>query len=291
MKKKIAIPMLSLGLALVLGAGVAEAQRSQAATLSDIQRVEYDLQNLDDSLAALSTSHPRYREFQDRADEIRDDVTFLKVQIRRGQRSNPPGLGATKGEVDNLRESIRTLQNDIDNALNRRLSGNATLPEGTEIQVRLEQALSSKTAQVEDRVEASVALPVSVDGRVVIPAGTRVQGTVTSVQRGERPVKGGKLELRFDSIYLDDRTRKDLRAQVVSVKENLDLGGDNARRAGIGAVLGGVIGRVIGGTKGAIIGAVLGGGGALAAGLGEDVELPAGTILALRLERPVDVTR
>jgi hypothetical protein len=52
-----------------------------------------------------------------------------------------------------------------------------------------------------------------------------------------------------------------------------------------------VIGQVIGGTKGAIIGAVLGGGGALAAKLGEDVDLPAGTILTLRLERSLDVTR
>jgi len=289
--RKLAIVSLCLGLALVAGVQPALAQRSQAATLADIQGVEYDLQNLDDSLAALSTTHPRYREFQDRADEIRDDVTFLKVQIRRGQRSNPPVLGATKGEVDNLRRSIRTLQSDIDSALDRRLSGSATLPEGTEMQVRLEQPLSSKTAKVEDRVDASVAVPVVVDGRVVVPAGTRVQGTVTGVQRGERPVKGGKLELRFDSIYLDDRTRKDLRAQVVSVKDDFNLGGGNAKRAGIGAVLGGVIGKVIGGTKGAIIGAVLGGGGALAAGLGEDVELPAGTILALRLERPVDVTR
>jgi hypothetical protein len=289
--KKLAIVSLGLGLALVAGVQPALAQRSQAATLADIQGVEYDLQNLDDSLAALSTTHARYREFQDRADEIRDDVTFLKVQIRRGQRSNPPVLGATKGEVDNLRQSIRTLQSDIDNATDRRFSGSGTVAEGTEIQVRLDQALSSKTAQVEDQVEASVAVPVVINGRVVIPAGTRVRGTVTSVQRGERPVRGGKLELRFDSIYLDDRTRRDLRAQVVNVKDDFDLGGDNAKRAGIGAVLGGVIGRVIGGTKGAIIGAVLGGGGALAAGLGEDVELPAGTIMTLRLERPLEVTR
>jgi hypothetical protein len=42
MNKKIAIPVLGLGLALVLGARPVEAQRSQAATLSDIQKVEYD---------------------------------------------------------------------------------------------------------------------------------------------------------------------------------------------------------------------------------------------------------
>src|SRR5437867_3552973 len=200
---KLATLSLCLGLALVV-ARPAAAQGTQAATTQDIQRLQYDLQNLDDSLTALSTSHPRYQEFQDRANDIRDEVTYLKVQIRRGQRSKPPGLGATRSEVEDLRQSIASLQSDIDNALNRRFSGSATLPEGT---------------------------------------------------------------------------------------ENIDLGGDNAKRAGIGAVLGGVIGQVIGGTKGAIIGAVLGGGGALAAKLGEDVDLPAGTILTLRLERALDVTR
>jgi hypothetical protein len=287
---KLATLSLCLGLALVV-ARPAAAQGTQAATTQDIQRLQYDLQNLDDSLSALSTSHPRYQEFQDRANDIRDDVTYLKVQIRRGQRSQPPVLGATRSEVEDLRQSIASLQSDIDNALNRRFSGTGTLPEGTEIQVRLEQPLSSKTAQVEDRVEASVALPVQLDGRVVMPAGTRVRGVVSGVQRAQRPIKGGRLDLQFDSIYPDDRTRMDLRASVVSVKENIDLKGDNAKRAGIGAVLGGVIGQVIGGTKGAIIGAVLGGGGALAAKLGEDVDLPAGTILTLRLERALGVTR
>ncbi len=287
---KLASLSLSLGLALVF-ARPAMAQRTEAATMQDIQRLQYDLQNLDDSLAALSTSHPRYQEFQDRANDVRDEVTYLKVEIRRGQRTQPPGLGATRAEVDDLRRSIASLQDDIDGALNRRFSGSGTLPEGTEIQVRLEQPLSSRTARIEDRFETSVAVPVELDGRVIVPAGTRVRGIVTGVQRGERLVKGGRLDLSFDSIYPDDRTRRDMRARVVSIKENLDLHGDNAKRAGIGAVLGGVIGSVIGGTKGAIIGAVLGGGGALAAKLGEDVELPPGTILTLRLERPLDVTR
>ncbi len=287
---KLATLSLCLGLALIV-ARPAAAQGTQAATTQDIQRLQYDLQNLDDSLTALSSTHPRYQEFQDRANDIRDEVTYLKVQIRRGQRSQPPVLGATRSEVEDLRQSIASLQSDIDIALNRRFSGTGTLPEGTEIQVRLEQPLSSRTAQVEDRVEASVALPVQLDGRVVLPAGTRVRGVVSGVQRAERLVKGGRLDLRFDSIYPDDRTRKDLRASVVSVKEKIDLSGDNAKRAGIGAVLGGVIGQVIGGTKGAIIGAVLGGGGALAAKLCEDVDLPAGTIFTLRLERALDITR
>ena len=287
---KLASLSLCLGLALIF-ARPAAAQSTEAATTQDIQRLQYDLQNLDDSLAALSTSHPRYQEFQDRANDIRDEVTYLKVQIRRAQGKQPPGLGSTRAEVSDLRRSIATLQDDIDGALNRRFSGSGTLPEGTEIQVRLEQPLSSRTARLEDRFDASIAVPVEIDGRVVLPAGTRVRGIVTGVQKAERLVKGGRLDLTFDSVYPDDRTRRDMRGSVVSIKENVNLGGDNAKRAGIGAVLGGVIGSVIGGTKGAIIGAVLGGGGALAAKLGEDVELPAGTILTVRLERALDVTR
>ncbi|PYQ15862.1 MAG: hypothetical protein DMF80_07340 [Acidobacteria bacterium] len=289
--RKLSVLFFCLGLALVLGSRPAVAQESQAATTADIQRLQYDLQNLDDSLAALSTSHPRYQEFQGRADDIRDEVTYLKVELRRAQRSRTPGVGATRAEVEDLRRSIADLRGDIDAALNRRFSGRGTLPEGSEIQVRLEQPLSSRTARVEDRFEASVALPVQLEGRVVIPAGIRVRGIVRDAQPAERLVKGGRLDLTFDSIYFDDRTRTDLRTRVVSVKEKIDLGGENAKRAGIGAVLGGVIGQVIGGTKGAIIGAVLGGGGALAAKLGEDVELPAGAILTLQLERPLDVTR
>ena len=113
---KLATLSLCLGLALVV-ARPAAAQGTQAATTQDIQRLQYDLQNLDDSLTALSNSHPRYQEFQDRANDIRDEVTYLKVQIRRGQRSKPPGLGATRSEVEDLRQSIASLQSDIDNAL------------------------------------------------------------------------------------------------------------------------------------------------------------------------------
>src|SRR5207245_4137677 len=158
---------------------------------------------------------PRYQQFPDRANDIRDDVTYLQVQIRRGQRSRPPVLGATRSEVEELRQSIASLQSDIDNALNRRFSGRGTLPEGSEIQVRLEQPLSSRTARVEDRFEASVALPVQLEGRVVIPAGIRVRGIVRDAQPAERLVKGGRLDLTFDSIYFEDSPRTDLRARGV----------------------------------------------------------------------------
>jgi len=64
---------------------------------------------------------------------------------------------------------------------------------------------------------------------------------------------------------------------------------DTAKKAGMGALLGAVLGKVVGGTEGAIIGLVVGAGGAIAATKGDDVELPEGSVLTLRLERPLTV--
>jgi len=55
--------------------------------------------------------------------------------------------------------------------------------------------------------------------------------------------------------------------------------------AGAGAILGGILG----GVKGAVLGAVIGAGGAIAATDGKDVELPAGSIIRIRLDSPLNV--
>jgi uncharacterized protein YcfJ len=133
-----------------------------------------------------------------------------------------------------------------------------------------------------------VAAPVRSRGLVVIPAGVRVLGVVSNVERGERPSKAGRLDLSFHAIYLDDRTRTEMRTRVVQIEQDVDRG-DQAKKAGIGAVLGGVLGSMIGGKKGAVIGVLAGGAGGVLAKTGEDAVLPAGTILTLSLERPLTV--
>jgi hypothetical protein len=59
--------------------------------------------------------------------------------------------------------------------------------------------------------------------------------------------------------------------------------------AGAGAGVGGVVGGILGGVKGAILGAVIGAGGAIAATDGKDVELPAGSIIRIRLDQDLTV--
>ena len=59
--------------------------------------------------------------------------------------------------------------------------------------------------------------------------------------------------------------------------------------AGVGAGVGGLVGGILGGLKGAILGAVIGAGGAIAATDGKDINLPAGTIVRIRMDSPVDL--
>jgi len=264
------------------------ADHPGSARPRDIQELQYDLERLDDSLAAMDTRDPNYGEFRDRSDRVREDVTFLSEELRRHQRYPFEGEGATRSKVAEIRRDIADLQADIDRSGSYRRSSGTAVPEGMDLRIRLDEGISSETARPEDRVEASLAQSVRVDGRVAIPAGARVLGVVRGVERAHRPSKGGRLDLVFDRIYLNDGSQLDMRAHVVSLEGDLDEKGEHA---GIGAVIGGVLGAIVGGKKGAVIGAIVGGTGSVVARSGDDLDLPAGTVLTLRLDRPLDLRR
>jgi len=291
MKKLAALPAAAL--LVVLAAFPAAADHPGSATTADIRRVQADLYNLEEAVRNLPTTHARYNEFKDRVEEVRENVTFLRVQIRRHQRAGGgEGTGASVADVNWVRQEIRTLHDDILNATNRRMSrgSSVTIPEGTEIQVRLDTPLSSRTARPEDRFEGTVMMPVYVDNRMLVEAGARVRGTVVMAEPAERPARGGKLDLAFNSLELEDGTRVDVRSRVVSISENIDKS-ETGQKAGIGAALGTLLGSVIGGKKGALVGLIVGGAGGAITTRGEEVELPEGTILTLRTERPATLRR
>ena len=287
--KKLLSVIGPLVLATAVAAPPASAyQATSNARYYDVQRLQDDLYVLQDSLGALPTSNRRYREFDDRANALRQEITQLKDDVDRGRT-------VSRDTVDRLRTRIHAIHGEIDTILDRGYSGrrtgtNLSLPEGTDVSVRLEQPLSSRTARVEDRFEATVARPVYVDGRVVVPDGSRVQGTVTEAQRAQRPARGGRLNLSFDRLLLDDGTTVDLDARLVQVKEDIASGG-TVKQGAIGAAIGGILGKVLGGTKGAIVGVLLGGAGGAISSSGDDVELPEGTVFELQLERDATVQR
>lgn len=282
--------LLLLSLVLTMaGASTALADHPTGATMEDLRQLQAEVDRLDDSLAQMNAGSARTEEFRQRENDIRDELVWLRGQVRRHQRDESQGLGASKADVEQIRQSIVDLRTDVDRTLGRttRRSGSEVIsvPNGTEMTVRLDTALSSKTARREDRVEATVAESVRVDGQVQIPAGTRVRGIVQDVQPAERPSKGGRLDLEFDQLVMANGRRVDIRSSVASLEES----GIDKKRAGLGAVLGGILGGVLEGKTGAVIGVLVGGGGAVVASKGDDVELPAGTVVNLRLERPVAV--
>ena len=269
---------------------VPAAAQSTAATRSDLRQLQAEVERLDDSLAQVRDADPRAREFRRRADAIRDDLNRLK-DVATESRENREALGVSKAEVDAVRQATIDLRRDIDGSMaadsRSRASGALEIPDGTEIAVRLERRISSKTARVEDRIEASVAEPVRVGGTVAVPTGATVTGIVQAVEAASRPAHGGRLELSFDSLETAGGRTVSIRSRVVSLQED----GVDKSKVGLGAVLGGVLGAVLDGGKGALIGAIVGGGGAVVGTKGDEVELPAGTVLTLRLDRSVPVAR
>jgi hypothetical protein len=272
-------------LALLCPAAPTTAQTGNEATLDDLQHLQEDLANLDADLAALEPGDPRTDEFRKRADEIRDETVYLKVKMEHHQREGGSGTGVSSEEVARVRRMVDDLRGDMDRAFGPP-EGELRLEEGTSIEVRLAHALSSSTARREDPVEAAVAEPVRAGGVLALPAGTEVRGVVRDVEPAQRPSKAGRIEIEFDSVYLD-HTRLDMRGHVAEIRES----GERAKKAGIGAAVGGILGGILGGKGGAIAGILIGGGGSVVATKGEDVELPAGTVLTVRLERPLVITR
>lgn len=82
----------------------------------------------------------------------------------------------------------------------------AGLPEGTEVRVRTESELSSKTSEAGDTVYLRVSDPVKYNGRIVIPDGARVIGRISSARHRGVFGRSGKLELAVDSVKIGDNT-------------------------------------------------------------------------------------
>jgi len=163
-----------------------------------------------------------------------------------------------------------------------------TVPEGGIIEVKLDQTLASNRNHPGDTFEATVARPVEVDGKVVIPEGTPVQGRVVYARRSGRLSGVAQLRLTLDSVQVD-QTSYELHTNTVGRR-----GGNHKKRniALIGGGSGGgvLIGAIAAGGEGALIGGPIGAGAGLtvAALTGKkDFVLPAETRLSFRLHQSV----
>jgi len=164
----------------------------------------------------------------------------------------------------------------------------ATIPAGTAIVATLESTVSTKSSDVGDPVVLRTAEPLKLDENTVIPEGIVVRGEVTHVKGGGRIAGAPELTLRFGRLEVDGEDYA-IQAEPFRVRGKNDAA-ESAITIGGGAVVGGVVGAVAGSAaKGALIGAVLGTGVAVATD-GDDIVLPKGTKLRVRLADPVTVS-
>ncbi|MCW5980806.1 MAG: hypothetical protein KIT09_22185 [Bryobacteraceae bacterium] len=183
---------------------------------------------------------------------------------------------------------------------------------GTRIPLSMINSVSTRNSAIGDRIYLETVFPIMVNGRIVIPPGSYVAGTVTSVKRPGRVKGRGELYVRFDSLTLPNGVTRDFRARIgamdgrASEELNRDEGtiksegnkSGDARTVGEVAAAGasvGALGGAVGGHTG--MGAGIGAAAGATAGLvgvlltrGPDAVLAKGTTLDMVLDRTLTFT-
>ena len=184
-----------------------------------------------------------------------------------------------------------------------------TVAPGTKVALSLINSISTKHSAEGDRVYLETAFPVMSSGRIVIPVGSYVAGTVTQIKKPGRVKGRGELYIRFDSLTLPNGVTRDFRARMGGVdaqasgeldraegkvKSEGNKSGD-ARTVGESAGVGASVGAIAGNAAGrAGMGAGIGAAAGAAAGLigvlasrGPDAVLQRGTTVEMVLDRPI----
>jgi len=184
----------------------------------------------------------------------------------------------------------------------------AEIPQGTHLLLRMVNSINTRTAGDGDQVYFQTASPIAADGRILVPAGSYVQGTVSHARRSGKVVGRAELGIRIDTLTLSNgkvfkitprmssvdsnESGQKVEPQENIVKQGSDYGTD-ARRiailAGSGAGIGGMADRS---WTGAGIGSGVGGAVGVATTLltrGKEVELRQGSTLDVVFDRAITI--
>jgi type IV secretion system protein VirB10 len=185
-----------------------------------------------------------------------------------------------------------------------------TIPAGTKIPLSLAQAISTKNAREGDAVYATTAFPFVMDNRVIVPAGSYIQGKITHVERGGRLKGRAEILMHFTSmIYPGGYTvmlpgsventpgadNKSVKDEEGTIQQDKDTGQkiEQGAKGGVygasgGALAGGLSSGINGARVGAAAGAAIGIGWALLK-RGNDVKLDVGTSIEMEIQRAITV--
>lgn len=176
-------------------------------------------------------------------------------------------------------------------------SGDFYVPNGTVLTGTLENNITTKASQNNDRFRLTVDSPNEYRGAVI-------EGYLSGLERSGKVSGNSKLTLNFETIRLRNgqtydfagvlQSITDPQGKTVKINDEGEVKGDSrtketVKRGGIGAGLGAIIGGIIGGGKGAIIGATIGGGagaGSVIAQGKDDLELEQGSQITVQSTSP-----
>jgi hypothetical protein len=184
------------------------------------------------------------------------------------------------------------------------------IPAGTKLPLLLKQAISTKNAREGDAVYAETAFPFVMNDRILIPAGTFVQGKIMHTERAGRSSKRAEILIHFTSMIYptgytvmlpasventpgnDSNGVKDKEGTIQADKDTGKRVEDAAKGAAVGGAIGGIGGAAAGGYNGARYGGLAGLAGGVAWALlkhGPEVKLDVGTSLEMEIQRPIPV--
>jgi hypothetical protein len=299
------VNLLPLFLLTFVAAGPRPAFAQADVTSADIQRLQDNIYDASRDVAqARSRDATLASQLQSELDDLRDEATYLKVKLRKREPIARSEYADVRDRLDNIRSRAR---NDATGAFpsgntrstddrstvaasSGRIPSGNEIPVGTEFDVRLQNRLSSATAQVEDRFEGTTLIDLrDENNHVLVPAGSVMRGVVSSVNKAGRIERKGSMTVAFDRVTIKGRSYP-MRATVTQALESEGIKGEK-EKIGIGAGAGAILGAILGGAKGALAGVLIGGGGTIAATEGKDVELPVGTVLRVRMDSPLNLSR
>jgi len=179
-----------------------------------------------------------------------------------------------------------------------------TLSPDTIISVQMNGSLSSRTAHVGDKFTATVTVPVYVNGRTVIPAGSIIEGRVTQVTPAKRMNRSGTIGIDFDDLLFPNGTRIGLVGSLTSddpetrrrIDDESRVSAESKKRPAVfiggGGAIGAVLGGIAGGGQGAAVGGAVGAGVGIASVLmskGEEAQVPSGTPFGVQIKQSLVV--
>lgn len=172
-----------------------------------------------------------------------------------------------------------------------------TLGAGTRVNATTQRTISSRSDKAGETFSANVSSDVKDSrGRVVVPAGSTLNLTITELQPANDKSKAdGRITIQVSSVTVGGQTypvSADITAMAHTLKGR-GVGATEVEKTAAGAVIGGIAGRVLGGSsKGTIIGAVVGGAAGAAVAVetaNRDVVVVAGTPMVVTLNGPLTV--